>query len=416
MYGKKQDYSLESTELLMSAHLFDWLSLALRWSHIVAAIAWIGSSLYFMWLDAALERPAIGTDPSLEGSLWMVHSGGFYRVERRKIGPGAMPSKLHWFKYEALLTWLTGMCLVALIYYGRAELYLIDPARMGWTPSQAILVSLGFLMGAWVVYDGVWNSKLAERSPRALTALSIALVGVLGAVLCHIYSGRGAYIHLGAILGTIMVLNVWVRILPAQQKMVDATAEGKVPDLTNSTKAKHRSVHNSYVTLPVLFTMISQHYPMTLGNERNAAVLFGIVLTGIVVRHAMIAITYGRSARVALATAAVLVGALFVVTMPKGSVASRDVTPVQFSVIRGLVDKHCSSCHTLHPHDAGWPFPDPPQGLSFDQDQTIKDFAMGIKERVADTRIMPLGNKTGITEDERDTFRRWALDLQKPTP
>ncbi|MGH7726441.1 MAG: urate hydroxylase PuuD, partial [Candidatus Eiseniibacteriota bacterium] len=252
----------------MSAH--EWLDLAIRWTHLIAGIAWIGSSFYFIWLDRHLERldpsGAHGNaDPDLEGSIWMVHSGGFYRVERRKVGPGRMPRTLHWFKWEAAITWLSGVALLGLVYYSTRGLYLLDPAISKLGVGAAIAIGLGSLVVGWLVYDVLWSWGHGSREPIALAISLLLLVGLV-VLLCSTLSGRAAFLHLGAVLGTIMTANVWMRILPAQQRMIDATTRGETPDFTLGETAKRRSVHNSYMTFPVLFAMLSSHFPGAYGG------------------------------------------------------------------------------------------------------------------------------------------------------
>ncbi len=263
--------------------LHSWLSYLLRWGHLIAGISWIGSSFYFIWLDKALtlpEKPKEG----VEGEVWMVHSGGFYQVERRKIGPGSMPQTLHWFKWEAAFTWITGVLLMAVVYYAGGGTLLFDAANSDKNVFQAIAVSLLTLPVSWLVYDGLWNSTLGKNTTLA-TLISFGLMIALVWGLSKFFGGRAAYMHVGAVFGTLMVANVWMRILPAQQKMIDATKEGRQPDFTLSGKAKLRSVHNSYLTLPVLFLMLSNHYPMTYGSENNVIILLLLFVLGAAVRH-----------------------------------------------------------------------------------------------------------------------------------
>jgi len=261
----------------------EWLGYLLRWGHLIAGISWIGSSFYFIWLDKALTLPEKPKE-NVEGEVWMVHSGGFYQVERRKIGPGQMPKTLHWFKWEAAFTWITGVLLMVVVYYAGGGALLFDSEKSSQNVTQAILLSLSLLPVSWFVYDGLWNSSLG-KNVRLASALSMALFVALVELLCRFFGGRAAYMHVGAVLGTLMVANVWVRILPAQQKMIDATQEGKQPDFSLSAKAKLRSVHNSYLTLPVLFLMLSNHYPMTYGSEKASWILFLLFVLGASVRH-----------------------------------------------------------------------------------------------------------------------------------
>ncbi|MEK7354934.1 MAG: urate hydroxylase PuuD, partial [Bdellovibrionota bacterium] len=219
----------------MNSLMAEWLNLLLRWAHLITGIAWIGSSFYFMWLDSSLEAPP-PSKKDVEGELWMVHSGGFYLVERKLIEPGSMPKTLHWFKYEALFTLITGFLLLNLVYYFSGGAFLLDPSVSNISHGTGVALGLGVLIVSWIVYDLIWQSKLAlEKNAIALTA-SLALACGAAYVLCHYLSGRAAFIHLGAMFGTIMVVNVWMRILPSQQKMIDATKEGRKPDYTLSAK------------------------------------------------------------------------------------------------------------------------------------------------------------------------------------
>ena len=296
----------------MTTWLGDWANLLLRWTHFIAGIAWIGSSFYFIWLDRALMAPAAPRS-GVEGDLWMVHSGGFYQVEKRRPGPGEVPAVLHWFKWEAMLTWITGISLLVLLFYVNGA-YLLDPgvSRIGrWT---AIGLGIGLVILSWPLYDRLWSSPLAKR-PAIATAISLALLAALTMLVCRVLSGRAAFIHVGSILGTIMVANVWERIIPAQQQMVAATRAGRPADFTLGERAKQRSVHNSYMTFPVLFIMLSNHFPATYANPRNWLVLLLLFVAGAAVRHAMI----GRGAlhRWALVPAGLgLAGAMFLSTPP----------------------------------------------------------------------------------------------------
>lgn len=260
----------------MEASIFEWLNLVVRWVHIIAAISWIGSSFYFMWLDSSLE-PAPKTDPNLAGSLWMVHSGGFYRVEKRYLAAGQVPENLHWFKWEAAITWLSGVSLLILVYY-----------MGGLTADSSIspLLSLGLLAATWILYDLLWVSPLAEMTGFVST-LSFAGLVLATYGLCQVFGGRAAYLHVGAMLGTLMVANVWMRILPAQRQMIAATQAGKPRDMRLAERAKRRSVHNNYMTFPVIFIMVSNHFPSTYGHSLNWLVLAVLMLASAGVRHHM---------------------------------------------------------------------------------------------------------------------------------
>ncbi len=386
-------------------HALDWMNLLIRWAHLGFGIAWIGSSFYFVWLDSHLTKP----DPprhGVDGEIWMVHSGGFYQVEKRKIGPGEMPPLLHWFKYEALFTMVTGLLLLAVVYYFTGGVYLVDPARSSITPGQAVGLSIGLIIGSWLVYDALWRSPLGRQGWPA-TAISFILLGGLVYGLCQVYSGRAAYVHVGAILGCVMVINVWMRILPAQQKMIDATREGRQPDFTLGEAAKRRSMHNSYLTFPVLFIMLSNHYPQTWGMRDNWFPLALLIVLGASVRHLMIGKTKAK-AWAAVPAAAALALAVFA-TKPKvvsaGAVARMDMTV--FPEARAIINRRCLPCHSQYPTDDV--FRAAPNGVMFDSPDLVLARADRIRERAVVQATMPLGNKTGMTDEERATLGRWLV-------
>ncbi|MEO6463433.1 MAG: urate hydroxylase PuuD [Candidatus Eisenbacteria bacterium] len=398
----------------------EWIGLALRWAHVIAGIAWIGSSFYFIWLDQHLERMTAGSpeaahDPDLEGSLWMVHSGGFYRVERRKIGPGRMPATLHWFKWEAAITWMSGIFLLGLLYYSTRGLYLTDPAVSGMSTRTAVLLGLGVIFGGRFVYDLLW-AWAGERRRGAATAISLVLLGGVIVVLCQTLSGRAAYLHVGALLGTIMAGNVWAHILPAQAKMIRATQEGRTPDFALAETAKIRSVHNSYVTFPVVFTMIANHFPGPYGTPHRALVLALLIALGMGARHLMIGRGTRRFAWAApMAAAAVILvmlttparlegGAVTPTPAVRAALAGEGTVPA-FAEVEAVVLSRCVACHATAPRIAS--FGAAPGGVNLEDRGQIVRYAARIRERVITTRTMPLGNMTAMTEDERLLIARW---------
>jgi uncharacterized membrane protein len=265
--------------------LLEWLHLALRWTHVLAAVSWIGNSFYFMWLDRSLEKPA-AADENLDGTLWMVHSGGFYRVEKRRLAPGGVPPVLHWFKWEALLTAVSGLALLLLVYHWGQ--IVVDAGETSMSAWAALGIAVAFFVVAWVVYDRLWISPLVRR-PALAVLVSYGLLVLSTWGLRHVYGGRATFLHVGAMLGTLMVNNVWMRILPAQREMIAAAKAGRPRDATLARRAKQRSVHNSYMTLPVVFLMLSPHFPSTYGH-RHAWVVFAVAgLAGAAFRHFMIA-------------------------------------------------------------------------------------------------------------------------------
>ena len=383
----------------MTSWLGDWANLLLRWGHFIAGIAWIGSSFYFIWLDRALTKPA-HEKPGVEGDLWMVHSGGFYQVEKRRPGPGEVPPVLHWFKWEAMLTWISGIALLILVFY-LGSAYLLDPTVSAIGRGAATALGIGSIVLAWPIYDGLWRSPLARR-PAIASAISLTLLTAITIVMCRLLSGRAAFMHIGALLGTIMVANVWERILPAQQQMLDATRAGRPADFTLGERAKQRSVHNSYITFPLLFIMLSNHFPATYAGARNWLVLLLLFVAGAAVRHAMIG--RGARARWALLPAALALGGAMMVSTPRAS-ARADAVP-SFGAVRLVIAQRCQPCHSQYQTDRT--MGPAPGGVTFDTPESIVRLADRIRARAVETRTMPLGNKTGITEAERELLGRWT--------
>jgi len=332
----------------------------------------------------------------------MVHSGGFYQTEKRRPGPGEMPAVLHWFKWEALFTWITGIALLVLIYY-LSQAYLLDPAVSNIGRGTATAFGIALLVLGWGVYDLLWRSPLATT--KTATTISLVLLTVVTVLSCRLLSGRAAFMHVGALLGTVMVANVWMRILPAQQAMIDATRAGRPADFTMGERAKQRSVHNSYMTFPLLFIMLSSHYPATYAGSANWLVLLLLFVAGGAVRHAMIG--RGAPARWALIqAAAALAGAVFLTT-PRAAATSTTTTDAvpSFAEIRAVVAQRCLPCHSRYPSDRT--FGAAPAGVAFDTPESIAALAPRIRVRAVETQTMPLANKTGMTAAERALLARW---------
>lgn len=387
----------------MLLNIHEWLNLLVRWSHFVTGIMWIGSSFYFMWLDSHLEAPKKPKD-GVEGELWMVHSGGFYQVEKYLIKPGFVPEKLHWFKWEATFTWITGFMLLWIVYYTTGGIYLVDPAIAKITSTQGTLIGLGLLVVSWFFYDLLYRSKLGQT--QIGNGIALGFVGLVTYGLSHVFSGRATFLHIGAMFGTWMVLNVWVHILPNQQKMIDATLLGKIPNYELGKKGKARSVHNSYMTLPVLFIMLSNHYPSTYGHSLNWLVLLLLIFMGAMIRHVMIT---KKNFAFIPAIASLLV--LMFMTAPKSSnsmLAVADTShdqPVSSEQVHAIMLSRCVSCHSSHPTDDV--FKVAPNGISFDDPAAFTTYAGRIRERVLNLKTMPLANKTNMTDEERGVIARW---------
>lgn len=394
----------------MDVLILDWLNLLFRWFHLIAGIAWIGSSFYFMWLDASLAAPSTPKE-NVEGDLWMVHSGGFYLVEKRLITSETMPPVLHWFKWEAAFTWLSGIVLLAVVFYFKSETYLVNPEGIQLGPLAAVAISIATIVVSWVIYDLLWRGRAYgdKKNPLINVVSGVLLIGLIW-FLCRVFNGRAAFIHAGAILGTIMVANVWMRILPAQRKMIAATAAGKKPDYSLGLQAKQRSVHNSYVTLPVVFMMISNHFPMTFGHEKNWVILTLMLGIGVLVRHAMIAFERKTPGTWAIAPALVLLALVAWMTVPKRvATAVADHPPVSYAEIAGIFKARCVSCHSSAPTDDT--FTVAPNGVVFETEDQIRAMRESIKTRVIDTKTMPLVNKTNMTDEERRLLASWLESL-----
>jgi len=392
----------------MEAYIVDWLNLLARWVHFITGIAWIGASFYFIWLDNHLEDPRDPGDTlvGVGGEVWSVHGGGFYHAQKYRVAPKVIPETLHWFKWEAYSTWLSGMFLLVLVYWYGAQVYLIDPGVAALSPAMAVGAAAGIIVGGWVVYDLLCKSKLGGNE-RVFAAVLFVLVGVLAWGLCELFSGRGAYIHFGAVLGTIMVANVFFVIIPGQRRMVAAAQRGEAPDPADGINAKQRSVHNTYFTLPVLFVMTSNHYAMTYGHEYNWAILIAISLAGALIRIYFVARHSGKASPVPLIIAGVLLAGVAAMIAPRATAAPREA--VSFDEVRMVVEHRCTTCHSAQPtHPA---FPAAPGGVVLDTDAQIVAEALRIQQQVA-TGIMPIGNLTGMTEEERKIIDRWWRGLE----
>lgn len=387
--------------------ILDWLSLVLRWAHVIVGIAWIGSSFYFMWLDSHLEEP-VSPDDEVEGQLWMVHSGGFYRVDKIMVAPRTLPKTLHWFKWEAWWTGVTGVLLLAVVYYLGSQSFLIDPNISNITKTQAIWVGVGTLIFGWVLYDALYNLSWAQTNGNAAAILSfLGLCGIIFG-LCEFLSPRAAYIHTGALVGLVMVVNVWRRVLPAQQKLIDARLAGEIPDPILAQIAKQRSVHNNYLTLPVVFIMISSHYPATFGHQQNWAVLIGLFVIGALVRHWFNLRNSGFPSLWPLILSGVFMFALATwVSLPKmtSSNKMKITRQVGLDEVSRIISVRCSVCHASKPSFSG--FDSPPKNIKFESARQIKKYASQIWKTAVATNTMPLGNVTKMTEKERKIIGRW---------
>jgi uncharacterized membrane protein len=389
-----------------------WANLALRWLHLVAGIAWIGSSFYFMWLDSHLKPPA-KPPKGVAGELWSVHSGGFYHQMKFMVAPEGMPDELHWFKWEAYTTWISGFFLLALIFYVGADVNLIDASRVALTNWQAVGIGLASLAGGWIVYDGLCRSPLGAD----LRVFGVVWFLVLTAAawgLTRVFSDLGAVMHLGAIIGTVMVANVFLIIIPNQRKVIAQVLAGQTPDPSLGKQAKQRSVHNNYMTLPVLFVMISNHYPMIVSAPLNWLWLAGLGVVGWTIRHFFNLKNAGQTRYDVL-----LLGALAFVTVAVLNETAKPQPPVgvpvpPFTEVRALFDRHCVMCHAATPTHKG--IVAPPNGVILDTDEGLTKNAAKIYDRVVASHSMPLNNETHMTDAERASLGAWLEAGAKVTP
>ncbi len=389
----------------MEAHVIEWLNLSVRWIHIITGIAWIGASFYFIFLENNLNRTE-NLREELAGNLWAVHGGGFYYLEKYKHSPQTIPEDLHWFKWEAYFTWLSGMALLLIVYYYNAQIYLLDPVISDLTASQAIGIGLGTLLLGWIIYDLLCKSPLIKQQ-QLFALVGFVLLVSLTYGLTQFLSARAAYIHVGAMLGTLMVANVFFNIIPSQKAMVKAAIDGTQVDPGLGKKALQRSIHNNYMTLPVLFIMISHHFPSTFGHSHSWLILALLVLVGMLVRHWFNLKGKGQKNLWLLPMALILMAFLVYYTKPA------DVTPNKGQTQVGLTDQeamtiiniHCTNCHATQPSSEL--FATPPKNLVLETiDQVLANDLM-IKAQVINSKIMPLGNFTQMTDQERAQLGHW---------
>lgn len=411
----------------MEAYVIEWLNLLARWFHFVAGIAWIGSSFYFIWLDNHLQSPLDTADEEkgVGGEVWSVHGGGFYHAQKYRVAPKTLPPTLHWFKWEAYTTWISGMFLLILLYWLSAEVYLIDPSVAALSPGNAVMIAAAIIVGGWFVYDLLCKSPLANND-KVFGVVLLILVSLLAWGLCQLFSGRGAYMHFGVVLGTIMVANVFFVIIPGQKQMVAAAERGEAPDPGPGMRGKQRSVHNTYFTLPVLFVMTSNHYAMTYAHEFNWLILIGMTLAGALIRIYFVARHSGQASVVPVVLAALILLAIAVAIAPRPSrteiavtadaaaVATTpdgiEVAPINIDEVRAVVHERCTNCHAAQPTFPG--FLAAPAGVMLESDEQIIAEARRIHQQTVVTRVMPIGNLTNMLDEERDLLDRWYQSLE----
>ncbi len=385
-----------------------WINLFIRWFHITTGIAWIGASFYFNWLEGNLNR--LVSDQEKEGDLWAIHGGGFYHVNKYKVAPANLPPDLHWFKYEAYFTWITGMALLFVGFYLNAKSFLIEPEKMALSGPIATLIGLASILTLWLIYHAICKSGLTNR---LLFVIFFALFTAYGFTLCQIFAARGAFIHCGAAIGTIMVANVFFVIIPNQKKVVQALLAHETPDPSLGKKALQRSLHNNYLTLPVLFLMVSGHYPIVYSHPHPWLILCLMSLLAVWVRHFFNLKNRGRKDfRILLAAALGFLVLAIYTSKPKEQQSLASSEGVPFYEVKSIVAKRCLSCHSLHPTDLD--FQIAPNGMMLDNDSQIEQQAEHIWQRVVQDKTMPLANRTNMTDEERSKIATWIL-ARRPT-
>jgi uncharacterized membrane protein len=387
----------------MAAYAGEWLQLLIRWVHLVTGIAWIGASFYFVWLDNSLRAPRSARDAAdaVGGELWAIHGGGFYHVEKYRIAPGELPGTLHWFKWEAYWTWLSGFALFVVLYWWHADVYMVDRNVAAITPLAAVLLSAALLGVGWVVYDQLCR-RLGFAQERLLGATMVAFLVAVSWGLSQLFTGRAMFLQVGAMLGTMMAANVLFVIIPAQRKLVEAKEQGRAPDAIHGLRGRQRSVHNNYFTLPVLLTMISNHYPLTFGHPHAWIVLFCLLLLAAYVRHFFNLRHRGRTVWAIPVTAAIGALALAIAIAPPKPATGIDVS---FADVQSIIRARCSACHAARPRQAG--IVAAPKGVVLETPAQIAANAAAIRQQAVISRAMPLGNLTQMTDDERARLGAW---------
>lgn len=418
----------------MQAHLMEWLNLSVRWVHMITGVAWIGASFYFVWLENNLNR--VNPKDGLSGDLWAIHGGGIYHLEKYKLAPATMPDNLHWFKWEAYFTWMSGVALMCVVFYFNPTLYLLAPGS-SLSGSEGVLLGASSLFVGWFVYSFLCDSALGKRPVLLGVILFVLLIGAAYG-FSRVFSGRGAYLHVGAIIGTIMVGNVFRIIMPAQRALVAAIAQNRTPDPALPAKGLLRSRHNNYFTLPVLFIMISNHFPSTYGSQYNWLILAGIGMVAVLVRHyfntrhnshafawtlpvgalGMICLAYVTApAPISPSHTAKTSTAIDYQSLPEtalgGSTQSDLPAPkpapahasVTFDQVHRVIQQRCAVCHSATPSSPL--FSSAPAGVMFDTQQQIEQMAPRIQAQAVTSQIMPLGNITQMTQQERDLIGTW---------
>jgi uncharacterized membrane protein len=391
----------------MDAYLLDWVNLLLRWVHVITAIAWVGSSFYFVWLDNHLIKPKSPDllEKGVDGALWAVHGGGFYNPQKYMLAPRKIHTELHWFYWESYSTWLSGFALFTVVYLWNAGTFLIDKSLYAWSPAGAVAAALGMLVAFWLVYDLICRTLGQREHGDMLVGLAVAMAVVLASWLaCRYFAGRAAFLLVGAMVATAMSANVFFWIIPGQRKVVAAMMAGQPADPIHGRRGKQRSVHNTYFTLPVLVAMLSNHYGWLVQAPHNWLVLTLLMLAGALIRHFFVARhkahVKGVSPPWGYAAAGVaLILALVAWLAPRAPTGSAgDARPADLAQVKAVVDQRCVLCHNAQLAN---------KGVALHTPELIAQQAQAIYQQVAVLKLMPLNNATQITDEERSLIKRW---------
>lgn len=391
----------------MSSYFFEVVHLMLRYFHVIAGIAWIGASFYFIWLDNNLQDPPQWKkDKGIKGDLWAVHGGGFYEVAKYKLGPEQMPTTLHWFKWEAYTTWITGALLLTLLYYVGADAYLLDASKTEMSAAAAISLSVASIVIGYAVYEGMCRSPLVEHG-RWFALVSIVLLGLWTWGLDLFLADRAAYIHVGALIGTCMSANVFTTIIPGQRYMVNEIAAGRVPDSTPGLRGKQRSVHNNYATLPVIFIMLSNHFPFTYAHPYGWLVLVALFIDGMWIRHYFNLKHQGQHKPSVLVGGLAAFLAIMLAIAPWHTLSDTEVTGVTVTDEQAMtiVNTHCTECHATTPRSEL--FSAAPAGFVLESLEQVRQASARVQQRAIAVGDMPLGNMTQMTAEERGLLGAW---------
>jgi uncharacterized membrane protein len=394
----------------MTAYLTEWLELLLRWFHVVAGIAWIGESFYFVMQDQSLKAPkdARAIAAGVAGELWSVHGGGFYHAQKYAVAPGQLPDDLHWSKWKSYATWISGFLLLTALYLAQPGTYLIDPSVAALTPLQADLSALAFLAAGWIMYD--WLCRLLPRQEGVLGGAMLAYVAAAAFVATHVFSGRAAFLMTGAMLATIMSANVFFVIIPGQRRMVASLTAGTAPDPADGLRGKQRSTHNTYFTLPVVFAMISNHYAMTYSFAQSWAVLVLIMAAGALTRQFFVLWHSGTRAWALPLAGAAMIAGVAAWLAPPAAIATAGGAHVRLADIQPIIVARCVPCHASHPRLMA----SAPAGLMLETPAEILANGARIEAQAVQLKAMPLGNLTHITPEERNLIGAWYASGMQP--